>query len=242
MKMKPRVAVFIVGQPRYLSGKSYRSIKYHLIDKYDCTFFCHYWFDDKKPMDQSNWSGRNPEFICDPQTAEIINTLYKPVICEFDPPLEKDEIIQKYKHCCTSAPMTPFNVYSYYKSMKICAELYEARNKDKFDFYVKLRYDGILPCFPDLNNYIYDENAVVISPWHAGMQRYDSNTFVCKNEKIFLSILKIHEYFDDLSKRVIINDEEFFAEYCKIKNIQAIRTQELNTLLIQSPGIGYNMS
>lgn len=240
--MKPKVAVFMVGQPRYLTGKSYRSIKHNLIDKYDCTFFCHYWFDDKNPMSQSNWSGLNPEFICSPQTAEIINLFYKPVVCKFDIPLEKESIIQKYKSFHTSAPMTPYNLYSYYTSMKTCCSLYESHNKEKFDFYVKLRYDGILPCFPDLNNYTYDENAVIISNWHTGTQNYDSNTFVCKNENTFLTILKIVDYFDELSKRVKINDEEFFGEYCKMKNIKGIRVPRnvLNTLLLHD--VNYDMS
>lgn len=239
-----KVAILLIGQPRYLTGKSYRSIKKFLIDKYDCTFFCHYWYDDKNSLSISNWSGMHPEVKCDINTENIIRDLYNPIVYKFDTPLEeKEEILARYKKYNTSKYDTPYNLMSLYKSMKICSRLYKENNTDKFDFFVKLRYDGVLTSFPDLENYSYSEDVILLEHHHGENPLLALNTFVCKNEKTFLSVFDIYDYFDIIcEKSPRINDEEFMWEYFNLLKIPFIKVPKnvLYTALIQE--LNYDMS
>jgi hypothetical protein len=239
-----KVAVLLIGQPRYLTGKSYRSIKNFLIDKYDCTFYCHYWYDENNNLSISNWSRQNPDVKCDKNTENIIKELYNPIVYKYDEPFDKEEILNKYKNYNTSQKDTPYNIMSLYKSMKICSTLYKNdKNEKNYDFFVKLRYDGVIMSFPDLNNYKYNENDIIISNYHYGKPLLDLNTFVCKNEKTFLSIFDIYDYYDIICETApAINDEEFMWEYFKLFKIPFVKVSEdiLITALIQH--FNYDMS
>ncbi len=242
---KPKVAIFLSGQPRYLYGKSYNSFKKHLLDKYDCSFFCHYWYDEGKIMCQTDWSAfgiYRPQLTYDNNIENDIKNLYKPIAYQYDLPLEKDSIIQKYKTFNYTTPLSPYNLFSYYKSMRLCANVYE-QNKDKnYDFFVKIRYDGIIDAFPDLNNFEYDDKSLIIANLH-NHNALDNNTVISKDEYIFLTFMKIHDYFDILSDISIkLNDEEFVYEFCKIKQIPVTKvpTHILYTKIPQN--FNYDMS
>jgi hypothetical protein len=235
------VAVFLVGQPRYISGKSYRSIKKHLIDKYDCEFYCHYWFDDKNPLHQANWCGKLPEIICHADTDKIIKNLYVPIAYSFDKPIAKEPILEKYSEFEKSKYDTSYNLYSYYTSMKLCLNVYKTNKaKQNYDFYIKLRYDGVLDGVPDLHNYEYDNNSIIVSANHKDLDLIDCNTFICKDEVTFMKAMSISDYFDILCKTCYINDEQMFWCYFKMLNISIEKISSLRTMLIQE--LNYDMS
>lgn len=224
-----KVAIFIIGQPRFLTGKSYESIKKHLIDKYDCSFYCHWWFDEKNYLPTSNWDGKQPPFKCDINTENIIKKLYNPIAYRFDKPLEnKMEIINKYKQYKIPDEIprhlikeeTPYNLMSLYKSMKLCSDLYKNDKNDKnYDFFIKLRYDSVIINYPDLNNYNYGDD-VLFDYWHINQSLINIDSFICKNEQNFLSMFNIYDNFDLLcEKSYRINCEEFTWTYIKLLNI-----------------------
>jgi hypothetical protein len=187
-------------------------------------------------MCQSNWGREYPSLSYDKETKNIINDLYRPLIIEHDIPLEKNEILLKYKNYETTAEMTPYNLYSYYKSMYLCADSYTEYNKhDKFDYYIKTRYDGVLTNFPDLNNLNCVKNTIIVPDYHPKITNaIANNTFICKDEDIFLSCMRIHNFFDILCNKTIINDEQFFYEYCTLCNIE-IKKLALNIFHCQLP-------
>jgi hypothetical protein len=221
---KPKVAIFIVGQPRYLNGRSYRSIKEHLIDRYDCDFYCHYWYDDGKTMLQPSWYN-DPVLSYDRNTEDIIKSLYNPKAYAFDAPPEYLPIYEKYKPYKKSSKDTvPYGLYCYYQSMKKCADLYLKYKEKAYDYFIKLRYDIVLQHFPDLNECKYDEKSIILSAWHGGQALLDCNTMISKDEEVFLRAMSIYECFDDLcNESNVINDEQIFYQYFSKKQIPYLK-------------------
>jgi hypothetical protein len=243
---KPKVAIFLVGQPRYLTGKSYNSIKRHLIDVYDCSFYCHYWYDEGNTMCQTDWSRFNihrPPLTYDNDIENTIKELYNPVAYKYDKPLEKEFIVEKYKNYKASTPLSSYNLYSYYTSMKLGAELYENHKKEPYDFYIKMRYDSVITAFPDLNHLQKQSNTLMVCDHHNDRKAIDNTTHICTDEEPFLSVMKISDYFDLLCDSAIwLNDEEFLYKYCELKNIRVnkLPTRILNTNIPQT--YNYDMS
>jgi len=213
---KFKVALLFSGQPRFIE-KAYPSIKEHLLDKYDCSVFCHYWFDDK-PMKTGNWSGNLPSFTCKNDTEKIINELYKPYAYQLDKPIEDNEVQKIFFECNPSSPLTPYNMTSYYKSMYISSQLLEKSNLD-FDFYVKLRYDMIIYDFPNLED--LNEDVLYYDDYHGPIPRLIPTAyFLTRNKEIIMKTLDIYNNLLNICKTALrFNDEELMHEHVTKCNI-----------------------
>jgi len=118
-----KVAIIIPGQPRNIQI-AYNSLKAPYLDKHDCDFFIHTWFDEKFPLD-----------------------IYGKMIELFKPKkfLVEQQIKFAEKDVKDPTWNTPLqNLLSMYYSMYMgnqLKSLYEEEQKFKYDFVIKMRSD-----------------------------------------------------------------------------------------------------
>lgn len=227
-KHRMRVALLFSGQPRFVDGRSYRSIKEHLLDKYECTCFCHYWIDDK-PMPVAPWSGLNM-FMCDKNVGDMIKALYSPVACRGDPPLLATAVTQ---YTNTTSPITPYNLSSMYKSMHECWQLYEAHKDHAFDFYIRLRYDCVILAFPDLH--AMHPDALYVADHHPNQPCLANNILCTGREAVMRTVMSIYHSLDNMAAHgVLINDEQCMFAHAKNHEIPVVKVP-LCTMLVLLP-------
>jgi hypothetical protein len=118
-----RVAILIPGQPRNIKV-AYDSLKAHYLDKHECDFFIHTWFDKKFPLQVYN---------------EMLSLFVPKKI------LIEEQIIFDDKGIKDPLWNTPLqNLLSMYYSMYMANQLkclYEEEKKFKYDFVMKMRSD-----------------------------------------------------------------------------------------------------
>lgn len=118
-----KVAIIIPGQPRNIQV-AYDSLKQHYLNKHECDFFIHTWFDAKFPYD-----------------------IYGKMIDLFKPKKFLAEQQIKFAESDVKDPLwnTPLqNIMSMYYSMYMgnqLKSLYEEEQKFKYDFVMKMRSD-----------------------------------------------------------------------------------------------------
>ena len=149
--VKLKIAICISGQPRFVDGPQYNLLKFHILDRYDCDIFCHYWWNNEETeYETSPWSNLGSVKAIK-NTHEIIKKLYDPVAVEYDPVMEDNIAAEKYSD--TSNIRTPYNLTSMYTSMKKVYKLlksYVNSNGIDYDYVIRYRYDGMVDFFPNL--------------------------------------------------------------------------------------------
>lgn len=235
-KKNIKVAIFFAGQPRFIEGKSYRSVKKHLLDVYDCKVFCHYWKSDK-PQKTGNFNGELPYFICDKNTENILNNLYNPVKIRNDPPLEIKFPDKFYDKLYNNNTNVLYCVASHYRSMQLSVELIENINEN-FDFYIILRYDGIIETLPDFTT--LNKNILYFEGWHMNSPVLVTCGIISGNKYLFCKLMKMYEEYNDLCDIVpIIYDEVLIYQYV-IKHHLNFQNITRDIFAISLP-IHYNM-
>jgi hypothetical protein len=220
--MSKKIALLFSGQPRTIkysrNSKSYQSIKYCLLDKYDCDVFCHTWIAPSEiKMNVGPWSDLN-SFSCEGNELEIIKDLYNPKIFEYDEPLDETKI-KIFKNVANEK--APYNYNSLYYSMKRCFELFETycnKNNMKYDVIIRIRFDTIVSRLFNLNdiqnNTIYFSNRLNSRPEVLSNQMVISTHYQAISD-LMKSYDKFEEYSEDGCMQ---NDEEICMHVMKKNN------------------------
>lgn len=213
-----KIALLLSGQPRFVDGPGYASIKEKILDVYDCDVFCHFWWTKSGgTYITAPWSTLGDMPI--PDNAETqIRELYNPKKMHYDKPLLESEVKTGYVR--TSAPTTPYNLQSMYTSMQRSHRLmekYVKETKTQYDFVIRLRYDAILTAFPDLttltNDRFYD---IDYSKFH-NLLANNGAIMSYPISKIFMNIIK---YLDELyDQGIFFNDEHLVTGLILTKKI-----------------------
>lgn len=236
---KSKIALVFTGQPRFVNSKSYESIKKHLLKKYDCHVYAHFWKSQSKGYANADDISFNKDIIVD--NVEIFKQLYKPIEILFEERLIEADVVKK-AYDNTFNITTPYKTISYMTSNKKAFSLIKDINKYKY--IIRLRTDLFIGDMPDLTTaskdnilmtlsdghdetYKYYDNLLIFPPKYAGYymngidildELYDSGT-IMNNEEILHSILK---KYDLLQYCIDIPTKEF--------NTSIIR--ENNTILL----------
>jgi hypothetical protein len=223
---KPKIALVFSGQPRFVNSKSYESIKKHLLDKYDCDVFAHFWKSQSKGYSCADDISFNKDIIV--ENVEVFKQLYKPVEILFEEPLIEEDVLKR-AYDNTFNITTPYKTISYMTSNKRGFSLIKDINKYKY--IIHLRTDLFIGDMPDLNiaskdnilmalsdgyddKYKYYDSFIIFPPKYANYymngidildELYDSGT-IMNNEEILYSILK---KYDLLQYCIDIPTEEF---------------------------------
>ncbi len=212
-----KIALLLSGQPRFVDGAGYKTIKEKILDVYDCDVFCHFWWNPEGgTFITAPWSTLGDLPI--PTDAETqIRELYSPKRMKWDKPLLPSEVKSGYTR--TTAPTTPYNLQSMYTSMQRSHQLMEQEVAEgqKYDLVIRLRYDAILTAFPDLNtlqrNRLYE---IDYSQFHTNL----ANNGVIMSYEISKIFMNIISYMDFLyQKGTLLNDEQLITALVKYKKI-----------------------
>ncbi len=214
-----KIAVCISGQARFVDGYHGVLTKHNLTDRYDCDFFCHYWWndDDTKKYESSTWSGLG-EVDIDKTAPDKIRQLYNPKVMKSDPILEDNIDHRKYPK--TSSIRTPYNLTSMYTSIKRSYELMESYVEQTgvhYDYVVRYRYDGIIDFFPNL--YLLPKNKIYYSNIIRDEMSIHNNCCIVpyKYSKQIFSIVNNLDYL--YSRGVYFNDEQMCWGNLRLLNL-----------------------
>lgn len=206
-----KIALLLTGQPRFLTGESYDSIKRELLRNYDVDIFCHTWWKDNASYITAPWSGLGTIKI-EGDIPQIIENIYSPKILSFDPPMlpSSFEGLDYYKN--TSHQSTPYNLSSMYLSIYKCYEIFRDfcdSNNVTYDWVIRMRYDGIIDKFPDLNT--LKKGQIYVSDYHGNRMSAANNGLIlpfkqCSN--VLSVYTKMKEIYDFLG---YLNDEQIMA-------------------------------
>jgi glycosyltransferase involved in cell wall biosynthesis len=178
---KKKMALFLTGQARDLDDmRSYNSIKTHLLDKYDCTIFSHYWHDSGEKMMVASWNTYEYKYSDD--VHDVITRLYNPKVQKYDNSIEK-------RH-------TEHNLYcieSMNKSIKLCSELFD---DGEYDVFFRMRYDGVLEEVPDYR--MLDDTNLYFPDHYGDKDWLADNCVISRNCENFLKCMKLHDHFDSI--------------------------------------------
>lgn len=220
-----KVALLISGQPRFVRGPAYKTIKENILDKYNCDVFCHFWWNPEGgTYITAPWSTLGNMPI--PQNAnEDIIELYSPKKIKWDPPLNPKYIKRIYQRTCH--PLSNYNLPSMYLSMKesyILMEEYIKETNVKYDCVIRLRYDAILTSFPNLNK--LDEKFLYVPDYSNFHNKIGNNGLIMNYDisKIIMTIYdKMDEIYDskgnNLPEAIIFNDENMVSACVEMNNI-----------------------
>jgi hypothetical protein len=239
-KKIPKIAILFSGQARFFDSEPYDSIKKHLLDKYDCDVFCHFWWDNGIGLkyECSPWNGWE-EIPIRSDTFQKLYDLYKPKSIKWNFPLAREDCDFGYK---TIHINTPYNIRSMYTSLQRVYNHFEefqnSKNgcKTKYDFIIRIRYDTIITAFPDLtklNNeylYVYDkyeDRIMYPEDKYPGISNIAINECWITNEENAKKLFQIKNHIENLySKTDVISDEQLFTEYVKQLNIKVVKLNE----------------
>ncbi len=148
-KKNLKVAICFSGQPRFLAGESYQTIKKQLLDVYSCEVFAHLWLSANKEFCYPYSPHLNcfKEIKMDPnKVKEEFVKLYSPVKVEFDEPREFKEFYTDEERINGYGVK---NFPSMFYSVCQSDQLRQVSGK-QYDFVVRCRTDTLLYTFPDL--------------------------------------------------------------------------------------------
>ena len=155
---KPKIALVFTGQPRFVNSKSYESIKKHLLDKYYCDIYAHFWKSNSKDHGHADDISFNKDIIV--ENVEIFKQLYKPLEILFEEPLiEADVVKRAYDN--TFNITLPYKIISYMNSNKRGFSLIKDINQYKY--IIRLRTDLFIGDMPDLTTISKDNEEILYS-------------------------------------------------------------------------------
>jgi len=196
---KLKIALVFFGQPRFVSGSSYESIKSNLLDKYECDTYAHLWLSNSKGFSFENNS--NPNITKINKNIDDFKELYKPIDIIMEEPLNKDTIMN---------PLMSINAFNFikdnnesynnvYKNISRFTSQKRSflliKDTNKYDFIISIRTDLKINIMPDLNTLSKDK---IYSPIRGnGPNKYidQINIFPSKYAHYFFNIIDI---FNDL--------------------------------------------
>lgn len=206
-----KVALLLSGQPRFLTSSSYESIKKDLLRLYDVDVFCHTWFAENATYSTAPWSGLGCLKIAG-DVPKIIETLYSPKVLKFDPPLNPQDFENLDYYNVTSHPSTPYNLSSMYLSMKKCYEGYRdycESNNVKYDWVIRLRYDGYIENLPNLNT--LQKGQIYVSNYHHSRAAAANNGLII-SANLAGNVLTVFDRMKEIYDfNGYLNDEQIMA-------------------------------
>lgn len=210
--MVGKVAILLSGQPRFLQGAGYKSMKEKILDKYDCDVFCHVWWTSQGgSYDTAPWSTLGNYAMPD-KVPETIEKLYAPKKLRVDEPLPKEGNTVSYER--VYHPSVRYNLPSMYLSMKRSYELLEEYVEETgttYDWILRLRYDAILTAFPDLASL---NKGFIYAPDYSQYHKMVGNNGLILAPKYASKIMKIYDCMESVySSGVIFNDENMVTKH-----------------------------
>ena len=232
-----KIALVFSGQPRFINSLAYQSIKYHILNNYDCDVYAHFWFSSNKNKlyETAPWNNSGNIQLPENSITEFIE-LYKPLKIIYEEPYADSELVTRlYER--VNHPKLPYNTRSMYISHKKAYSLVD--NPDKYDFIIRIRSDDMIFIFPDLNtldtskNYVFlqDESRGIINDAFAIMNNkhakyifngidildilYD-NGILFNNEELFRGIFEYYNIFNDT---VLYNNDKLKLGFIRTDKI-----------------------
>lgn len=207
-----KVAILLSGQPRFLEGPGYLSIKEKILDKYDCDVFCHVWWSEKeKTYETAPWSNLG-KYPVPEDVPAIIERLYKPRKLRIDPSLDVTQYTADYER--VYHPSARYNLTSMYLSMKRSYELLEEYQKEtgkEYDWVIRLRYDAILTAFPDLNVL---KKGFIYAPDYSQFHKMVGNNGLILSPEYAEKIMKIYDVLHVVYQTgAVYNDENMITAH-----------------------------
>ena len=203
-----KIALVFSGQPRFIDGMSYNSIKEFFLNKYDCDVYAHFWFsqDTSTSYETAPWSTLgNISFPSD--TLDIFNKLYNPVKLSFDEPLVHDD---KYKKYTNSHSHSGYLIYSTYTSLQKAYKLID--NINQYDYIIKIRPDIIFNIKFDVNN--IDPHSIHVIPMREHPDILYNDTFAIVPPSISNYFFNMVDYIDKYyTSGTLCNHEEMFTAH-----------------------------
>ena len=198
-----KVAIIIPGQPRNIHV-AYESLKEHYLDKYDCDFFIHTWFDgDKFPI----------------HTYQGMLSLFKPKKILIEEQIIFDKEGRKQEPWNT--PLQ--NLLSMYYSMFMGNQLksqYEEEKGFKYDFVIKMRSD--LKIHHPIPLEEIQTNKLALYKWTQLHYNGSSDVFAIGPSKIMDIYSDLYNkvmYYLDSDPTWQINEPKMRAEYILLHHI-----------------------
>lgn len=206
-----KVALLLTGQPRFLTGESYESIKKEILRNYDVDVFCHTWWEPDTIYQTAPWSGLGTIKISG-DVPKIIETIYSPKVLKVEKPKSPQDFsnLQVFKN--TSHITTPYNLSSMYLSIQKCYEIfrdYSESNNISYDWVIRLRYDGFVEKFPDLNS--LKSGKIYVSDFH-GHRGAAPNNGLILSQKFCSQVLTAYTRMEEIYQyNNYLNDEQTMA-------------------------------
>jgi len=164
VQIRPRVALVLYGQPRFVASKIAARSQLRFLRKLDLHIFGHVWFSDElKVLPVSSWSDTEPINV-DENAIEIIKRSWPGITLKSEPPInfEIDEFrdslgaVKPLKDSNSLENMTQNakNQISQLYSIDQALNLANTSNTAyKFDYYILTRYDCLINNFPKYKNW-----------------------------------------------------------------------------------------
>jgi hypothetical protein len=191
---KLKIALVFSGQPRFVSGPSYESIKSNLLDKYDCDVYAHFWISNSKG--NGFLDNTNPNINKINKNIDDFKRLYKPIDIQIDTPIDKDTLIKplmnidafKFIENNNELYNTIFKNISRAISQKKAFSL--IKNANNYDFIISLRTDLFINVILDLNILLKDK---IYSPLRNDKFKYIdyANIFASKYAHYYFNLIDI---------------------------------------------------
>lgn len=200
-----KIALVFSGQPRgLLDDKAYNSFVKHILSRYTCDVYAHFWFDkDTGSLGESLAPWVNPDWNrCGTDLPNRFDYLYHPKRVVYERPMPVDPSSVQYTRA--AYPRAHHNLKSFYTSIARSIQLIE--NIHEYDFIIRTRPDALIQEFPDLyglSNYIYVQtiyphlaidnvlwiakpaDAIVLSNMVDNIEKYYSNGTMMNDEEMF---------------------------------------------------------
>ncbi len=180
-----KIALCLYGQPRFFKSESYRSLKEHIVDRYNADVFFHTWWSPE--------CAGNDIYITAPHTGgkilkgedDVENELvsmYNPVLHKTDHPKVFDlrECLNTTdrEYDIWSRDYVPANALSMYYSIKQVQSLkrqYEDEHSFTYDWVIMARFDHLLIDFVSLRTL---DTAKLYVPDNCPNQRLHNDNFL----------------------------------------------------------------
>ena len=229
---KPKIALVFTGQPRFVNSKSYESIKKHLLDKYNCDIYAHFWKSHSKGYANADDISFNKDIIV--ENVELFKQLYKPIEILFEEPLNEADVIKR-AYDNTFNITAPYKIISFMTSNKKAFSLIKDINQYKF--IIRLRTDLFIGDMPDLTTISKDNILMPLSDGYNEKYKYYDN-FLIFPPKYAAYYMNGIDILDELyDSGTIMNTEEIlhsiFIKYDILQYCLDIPTEQFNTGIVR---------
>lgn len=241
---KLKIALVFSGQPRFVSGYSFESIKYKLLDMYDCDIYAHFWLSNCKKWHNVNNSNPNINIIN--KNIDNFKQLYNPIDILIEEPLNKDTIMNpllnnndfKFIKDNKQNYNVMYKYLSRYTSHKKAFSL--IKDVNKYDFIINLRTDLFINLMPDLNTLSKDK---IYSPLRNDKFKYIDtlNIFPPKYAHYYFNLIDVfNQIYNKYSDGNIIYSESIMYHAFEYHNIlqycEDIPVEQFNFKIVRENG------